>query len=146
MWERFSFYGMRVLLVQFLTAPLLGLNPGWDWSTEKAMALFGTYAMSLYLTPIIGGILADQKLGYRKAVIIGSILMTLGHVSLAFETEWGMYLGLLLLVLGTGLFKPCMTSILSEMHKDAPDKKDVRNKEYYKERDRCFTYTHMAGR
>lgn len=124
MWERFSFYGMRVLLVQFLTAPLLGLNPGWEWSVDKAMALFGTYAMSLYLTPIIGGILADQKLGYRNSVITGSILMTLGHVSLAFEKEWSMYLGLLLLVLGTGLFKPCMTSILSEMHKDAPEKKD----------------------
>ncbi|GFD76623.1 peptide MFS transporter [Tenacibaculum mesophilum] len=124
MWERFSFYGMRVLLVNFLTAAAIGTNPGWEWSAENAGALFGTYAMLLYLTPILGGILADKLTGYRWAVVIGSIIMTLGHAAMAIETEFWLYVGLALLVIGTGFFKPNMTSIISEMYKDLPEKKD----------------------
>lgn len=124
MWERFSFYGMRVLLVNFLTAAAIGTNPGWEWSAENAGSLFGTYAMLLYLTPILGGILADKLTGYRWAVVIGSIIMTLGHAAMAIETEFWLYIGLALLVIGTGFFKPNMTSIISEMYKDLPEKKD----------------------
>lgn len=124
MWERFSFYGMRVLLINFLTAAAVGANPGWEWSAENAGALFGTYAMLLYLTPILGGIIADKLTGYRWAVVIGSIIMTLGHAAMAIETEFWLYVGLALLVIGTGFFKPNMTSIISEMYKDLPEKKD----------------------
>ena len=124
MWERFSFYGMRVLLVNFLTMALVGYNPGWEWSAENAGALFGTYAMLLYLTPIVGGIVADKFTGYRWAVVIGALIMTLGHASMALETEASLYIGLGLLVIGTGFFKPTMTSIISEMYKDLPEKKD----------------------
>ena len=109
MWERFSFYGMRVLLVNFLTMALVGYNPGWEWSAENAGALFGTYAMLLYLTPIVGGIVADKFTGYRCAVVIGALIMTLGHASMALETEASLYIGLGLLVIGTGFFKPTMT-------------------------------------
>ena len=125
MWERFSFYGMRVLLINFLTMTLIGYNPGWTWSTENAGALFGTYVMLLYLTPILGGIIADKITGYRWAVIIGAVIITLGHVSMAFETEVSLYLGLALLVIGTGFFKPNMVSFVSEMYKDLPEKKDA---------------------
>ncbi|WP_313581616.1 peptide MFS transporter [Chishuiella sp.] len=124
MWERFSFYGMRVLLIQFLTAAVIGLNPGWDWSIEKATALYGTYAMLLYITPIFGGIIADKYIGYRWAVVVGAIIMTFGHAFMAFDTPFFLYLGLACLVIGTGFFKPNMTSILSEMYKDFPEKKD----------------------
>jgi len=124
MWERFSFYGMRVLLVNFLTMALIGTNPGWEWSQENAMALFGSYAGLLYLTPVVGGILADKVMGYRKAVFWGALIMFLGHFSMAFETEASLYIGLALLVIGTGLFKPNMSSIVSEMYKDLPEKKD----------------------
>ena len=124
MWERFSFYGMRVLLVNFLTMTLIGYNPGWEWSAENAGALFGTYAMLLYVTPILGGMIADKYTGYRWAVVIGAIIMTLGHASMALETEASLYIGLGLLVIGTGFFKPTMTSIISEMYKDLPEKKD----------------------
>ncbi len=124
MWERFSFYGMRVLLVQFLTMAVIGYNPGWEWSAENATALFGTYAGLLYLTPIVGGIIADKMIGYRWAVVVGALLMTAGHASMAFETEFSLYFGLGLLVIGTGFFKPTMTSIISEMYKDTPKKKD----------------------
>ena len=124
MWERFSFYGMRVLLIQFLTAAVIGLNPGWEWSIEKATALYGTYAMLLYITPIFGGIIADKYIGYRWAVVVGAIIMTLGHAFMAFDTPIFLYLGLGCLVIGTGFFKPNMTSILSEMYKNFPEKKD----------------------
>ncbi|SFI82260.1 peptide MFS transporter [Olleya namhaensis] len=131
MWERFSFYGMRVLLVNFLTMAAIGYNPGWEWSVENATALFGTYAMLLYITPIIGGWIADKYTGYRWAVIIGSLIMTLGHLSMALETEFSLYLGLAMLVIGTGFFKPTMTSIISEMYKKNPEKKDGAYTIYY---------------
>ncbi|HUH29717.1 peptide MFS transporter [Gelidibacter sp.] len=124
MWERFSFYGMRILLILFLTAPLVSDNPGWDWPREHALALIGTYASLLYLTPIIGGWIADKWTGYRIAVVIGCIIMTLGHAAMALETTWSFYLGLALLVLGTGFFKPNITSIISEMYKTRESKKD----------------------
>lgn len=124
MWERFSFYGMRVLLVNFLTYAVVGANPGWGWSAENAGALFGTYAMLLYITPIVGGVIADKITGYRWAVVIGSLIMALGHASMALETEFSLYLGLGLLVIGTGFFKPNITSIISEMYKENSEKKD----------------------
>lgn len=124
MWERFSFYGMRVLLINFLTMAVIGSNPGWGWSAENAGALFGTYAMLLYITPIVGGIVADKITGYRWAVVIGALIMTLGHAAMALETEFSMYLGLGLLVVGTGFFKPNITSIISEMYQKNSEKKD----------------------
>jgi POT family proton-dependent oligopeptide transporter len=124
MWERFSFYGMRVLLINFLTMAVIGSNPGWEWSAENAGALFGTYAGLLYLTPILGGVIADKFVGYRWAVLIGCVIMTLGHASMALETEFSLYMGLALLVLGTGFFKPNITSIISEMYTYLPEKKD----------------------
>ncbi len=124
MWERFSYYGMRALLVLFLTAPLLNDNPGWEWSKEMALSLLGTYALMVYLTPIIGGYLADKHLGYRKAVVIGALLMTLGHASMAMETPLFLYLGISFLIIGNGFFKPNMTSIISKMYEGKEDKKD----------------------
>ncbi len=124
MWERFSFYGMRILLIFFLTAPFLSDNPGWDWPREHALALIGTYASLLYLTPIIGGWIADKITGYRIAVVIGCLIMTMGHASMAMETTSTFYLGLTLLVVGTGFFKPNITSIISTMYKGKESKKD----------------------
>ncbi|MEZ4817490.1 MAG: peptide MFS transporter [Flavobacteriaceae bacterium] len=122
MWERFSFYGMRALLVLFLTASLL--DEGWGWPREHAMALFGSYTGLVYLSTMLGGYFADKVIGYRWAVVVGAFLMTLGHGSMALETSWSIYLGLALLVFGNGFFKPNMTSIVSEMYKDRPEKKD----------------------
>ncbi|MCM4166933.1 Dipeptide and tripeptide permease B [Arenibacter antarcticus] len=124
MWERFSFYGMRILLVLFLTAPIISDNPGWEWPREHAMSLIGTYASLLYLTPIIGGYIADKFTGYKWAVIIGCFIMMLGHASMAVETPFALYLGLALLVIGTGFFKPNITSMISEMYKGKESKKD----------------------
>lgn len=124
MWERFSYYGMRAILVIFLTGAVNGDNPGWEWSTSAALSLLGTYAMLVYLTPLIGGWLADNKIGYRMAVVIGALLMTLGHASMAVETPASLYIGIALLILGNGFFKPNMTSIISKMYDGHDDKKD----------------------
>jgi len=126
MWERFSFYGMRVLLIQYLTAALLfgDSHSGLGWTVESASALYGTYVMLLYITPVFGGIIADKFLGSWKAVIVGALIMTIGHASMAIESNATFFIGLACLVLGTGFFKPNMPSIISEMYKDFPEKKD----------------------
>ncbi|WP_264559735.1 peptide MFS transporter [Flavobacterium sp. N2270] len=122
MWERFSFYGMRSLLILFLTSSFV--DGGWEWTRENASALFGSYVGLVYLSTMLGGYFADKIIGFRWAVVVGAVLMTLGHASMAIETEFSIYLGLILLVFGNGFFKPNMTSIISEMYKDRPEKKD----------------------
>ncbi|MBK9734886.1 MAG: MFS transporter [Saprospiraceae bacterium] len=122
MWERFSFYGMRSLLVLFFMAPII--KGGWEWEQATASSLFGTYVGLVYLSTMMGGYFADKVIGFRWAVVLGATLMTLGHFSMAFESTVSIYLGLILLVFGNGFFKPNMTSIISEMYKDHPEKKD----------------------
>ena len=124
MWERFSYYGMRAILVIFLTGAILGDNPGWGWSSSSALSLLGTYAMFAYLAPLVGGWLGDKKIGYRKAVVIGALLMTIGHAAMAVETPVFLYIGISLLVIGTGFFKPNITSIISKIYEGRDDKKD----------------------
>jgi proton-dependent oligopeptide transporter, POT family len=122
MWERFSFYGMRSLLILFLTAGLT--DGGWGWTRENASSLFGSYVGLVYLSTMLGGYFADKVIGFRWAVVVGAFLMTLGHAAMAFETHFSIYFGLILLVFGNGFFKPNMNSIVSEMYKDRPEKKD----------------------
>ncbi|PCJ67816.1 MAG: MFS transporter [Bacteroidetes bacterium] len=122
MWERFSYYGMRALLVLFLTSSLI--DGGWAWSREEALGLYGTYTMLVYFTPILGGLLADKLLGYRWAVALGALIMTLGHASMALDTPWSLYAGIGLLVAGNGLFKPNITSIINGIYINAQEKKD----------------------
>ena len=122
MWERFSFYGMRSLLILFFTTSIA--EGGWGWVRENASALFGSYVGLVYLSTMLGGYFADKVIGFRWAVMVGAFLMTLGHASMAVETHFSIYLGLVLLVFGNGFFKPNMVSIISEMYKDRPEKKD----------------------
>ncbi len=122
MWERFSFYGMRSLLILFLTSSLV--DGGWGWTRENASSLFGSYVGLVYLSTMLGGYFADKVIGFRWAVMLGAFLMTLGHAAMAVETHFSIYLGLILLVFGNGFFKPNMVSIISEMYKDRPEKKD----------------------
>jgi POT family proton-dependent oligopeptide transporter len=122
MWERFSYYGMRALLVLFLVSQIA--DGGWAWSRQEALNLYALYTGLVYLTPIIGGLIADKLLGYRMAVVLGALLMTLGHGSMALETESTFYTGLGLLIIGNGLFKPNISSIVGQLYKDRPEKKD----------------------
>ncbi len=122
MWERFSYYGMRVLLVLFLVTETAG--GGWGWTRASALNLYALYTGLVYVTPILGGIIADKFLGYRKAVILGAFLMTLGHISLALETATAFYAGLVLLILGNGFFKPSISSIVGQLYANDGAKKD----------------------
>ena len=122
MWERFSYYGMRALLVLFLVSEISA--GGWGWSREEALKLYGIYTGLVYVTPILGGILADKVFGYRVAVMMGALLMTCGHASMAVETPFFFYAGLTLLIIGNGFFKPNISSIVGQLYKDEPEKKD----------------------
>ena len=123
MWERFSYYGMRALLVLFLVSAA-GIG-GWEWTNAEAISLYAWYTFLVYLTPIIGGIIADKITGFRVAILIGALLMTLGHASMAFETEFTFYLGLGLLILGNGMFKPNISSMVGNLYTKTPEKKDA---------------------
>ena len=129
MWERFSYYGMRALLILFLIAKID--DDGWGWEKKEAYYLYGWYVMLVYLLPLLGGWLADNKWGHVKTVLIGASIITLGHGAMAIsDLQIGMdlkfvfYIGLLLIVLGTGLFKPNMSSIVGKMYAPQSKKKD----------------------
>ncbi len=121
MWERFSYYGMRVLLVVFLVDIAFGDTA---WERADALALYGIYTGLVYFTPMIGGILADRLLGYRRAVVLGAFIMTLGHAAMAFETAGLFYTGLGLLIVGNGLFKPNISSIVGQLYEKDTERKD----------------------
>lgn len=123
MWERFSYYGMRALLVLFLVSEMAA--GGWGWSREEALKLYALYTGLVYLTPIVGGIAADKLLGHRWAVLLGALLMTLGHASMALESSISFYTGLVLLILGNGFFKPNISSIVGQLYSHDIDKKDA---------------------
>lgn len=123
MWERFSYYGMRALLVLFLTSSIL--EGGWGWDRADALQLYGLYTGLVYLTPIIGGFIADRYLGYRNAIILGALSMTLGHASMAAETPFFFYAGLLLIIIGNGLFKPNISSMVGQLYTNNEEKKDA---------------------
>jgi POT family proton-dependent oligopeptide transporter len=124
MWERFSYYGMRALLVLFLVSTML--DGGWEWSRSEALVLYGWYTGLVYLTPIIGGFIADKFMGYRRAVVLGAFIMTLGHASMALEgmTSIFFYIGLSCLIIGNGFFKPNISSMVGQLYKTQGKEKD----------------------
>jgi proton-dependent oligopeptide transporter, POT family len=120
MWERFSYYGMRVLLILFMTAPVAAGGLGFE--TSVAGAVYGLYTSMVYMTSLPGGWIADRLIGQRRAVLYGGILIACGHFSMAFPSLTTFYLGLTLIVLGTGLLKGNVAVIVGRLY--APD--DVR--------------------
>ena len=108
---------MRAILVLFLISSID--NEGWGWERSDALVLYGWYTGLVYITPIFGGLIADRFIGYRKAVVYGALLMTLGHAAMALEVfyDFYLYVGLSLLILGNGLFKPNISSIVGQMYK-----------------------------
>lgn len=118
-WEYFSFYGMRALLILYLTHQL-----GFD--DNHAISLFSAYASLVYVTPILGGWLADRLLGNRTAVIAGALLMTLGHVVLGIDTNstFSLYLALAIIICGYGLFKSNISCLLGELYDENDHRRD----------------------
>jgi POT family proton-dependent oligopeptide transporter len=119
MWERLSYYGMRALLILFMTAPVAA--GGLAFPTQKAAAIYGLYTAAVYFTSIPGGWIADRLLGLRNAVLAGGILIALGHYSMFVNRLPFFYAGLVLIVLGTGLLKGNISAIVGSLY--APDDK-----------------------
>ncbi len=123
LWERFSYYGMRALLILFMTASVA--NGGLGFNTENAGAIYGLYTAGVYLTAMPGGWLADRWLGQRMAVLVGGIIIALGHFSMAFPGLLGFYLGLVLIVLGTGMLKPNISTMVGELYPEGGARRDA---------------------
>ena len=130
MWERFSYYGMRALLVLYLTKHFL-------FEKQEAYGLYGAYTTLVYITPVIGGVLADRYLGQRKAVLIGAILLVLGHLGMAVEGEPVItaadrnpavmnvfYMSLALIIAGVGFLKANISAIVGELYKKGDERRD----------------------
>ncbi len=145
MWERFSYYGMRALLVLYAVAATHAVNPGLGWAEPQALKLYAWYTGLTYFTPLFGGWLADNYIGQRKAVIIGGIVMALGQFSLAApldtlgttpawsasllgiafpDTPTSFYVGLLLLIIGNGFFKPNISTMVGDLYQQGDARRD----------------------
>jgi proton-dependent oligopeptide transporter, POT family len=123
LWERFSYYGMRALLTLFMVAPLAA--GGMDIPTAKATLIYGTYTMSVYMLSIPGGTIADRILGSRLAVLWGGIIIAAGHFSMAIPSSATFYLGLILIVLGTGLLKPNISAMVGQLYSANDPRRDA---------------------
>lgn len=124
MWERFSYYGMRALLVLFLVSSVKGENPGFGWTSSEALKLYGIYTFLVYLSSIPGGILADRYIGQKKAVILGGLLLVAGHSILAFQSLWTFYIGLGLIIAGVGCLKPNISTMVGGLYPKGDDRRD----------------------
>ncbi len=118
LWERFSFYGMRALLVLYMTNAFLG------YDEEHAYGVYAAYSTLVYASPIIGGWLADKVMGYRRSVMWGAILMAIGHFAMAFENSQVFYLALGLIAIGNGFFKPNISSMVGQLYKEGDPRRD----------------------
>ncbi|MFT7071708.1 peptide MFS transporter [Patiriisocius sp. Uisw_017] len=124
MWERFSYYGMRAILVLYLVAATSGDNVGLGWSNGEALALYGWYTMLVYVASIPGGWLADKFFGQKRAVLYGGVLLVAGHSILAVEQMWAFYTGLGLIIGGVGLLKPNISTMVGGLYKQGDIRRD----------------------
>jgi POT family proton-dependent oligopeptide transporter len=123
MWERFSYYGMRAFLILYMTTPVTGGGLGFD--VPLAGSVYGTYTGSVWLATIGGGVLADRLLGAYRSVLVGGIIIALGHFTLAFRALPFFYSGLALIVIGTGLLKPNATTMLGSLYGEQDARRDA---------------------
>ena len=124
MWERFSYYGMRAILVLYLVAATSDDNAGLGWTNGEALALYGWYTMLVYVASIPGGWIADKFLGQKKSVLYGGILLVAGHSILAVEQMWAFYSGLGLIIAGVGMLKPNISTMVGGLYKQGDIRRD----------------------
>ena len=118
MWERFSYYGMKALLILYLVDAL-------HWPVSRAASVYGSYTALAYIAPILGGVVADRFLGSRASLVWGGIIIALGHFTLALEHSFTFYLGLGLVVTGTGLFKPNVSTMVGQLYPNGDGRRDA---------------------
>jgi len=124
MWERFSYYGMRAILTLYLVAKTTEHNAGFGWTNMEALSLYGWYTMLVYVMSIPGGIIADKVLGQKKSVLYGGIILIAGHSILAVQMLWAFYTGLILIILGVGLLKPNISTMVGGLYKQGDIRRD----------------------
>ncbi|MBR6244465.1 peptide MFS transporter [bacterium] len=122
LWERFSFYGMKAILVLYMVASIE--KGGLAWTDEKALAILGYYQLLVYVMSVPGGIVADKLLGQRKSVFLGGVLLCLGHLLMAYPPIWAFYGALTLIILGVGLLKPNISTMVGELYPEGDPRKD----------------------
>ncbi|MBD7911886.1 MULTISPECIES: peptide MFS transporter [Clostridium] len=123
MWERFSYYGMRALLIMYLTTEFVKGGLGVD--KVSAMSIYSSFAALVYLTPLAGGYISDRYIGHRKAITIGGIIMALGQFTLfSNQSTTALYIGLFLLIIGNGFFKPNISTLVGQLYPDGDKRKD----------------------
>src|SRR5262245_40151620 len=118
MWERFSYYGMRALLLFYMLKGFLKYND------QQGYAVYGAYTALVYMTPFFGGALADRLLGARRAVVLGGMLMAAGHLLMTVESEFAFFGALALLITGNGFFKPNISTIVGSLYPEARPRRD----------------------
>jgi proton-dependent oligopeptide transporter, POT family len=123
MWERFSYYGMRAFLILYMVGPLA--SGGLGFSDKDAASIYGTYTGSVWGMAILGGIVADRFLGQFNAVLVGGTVIALGHFTLAFKTLPSFYIGLVLIVIGTGLLKPNVSTLVGSLYEQGDRRRDA---------------------
>ena len=124
LWERFSFYGMRAILILYLTERTTALNAGLGWDNTSALQLYGWYTMLVYAMGVPGGLLADRLLGQKKAVMLGGVLIIIGHAFLVMNGLWQFYTGLVFIILGVGALKPNISTMVGGLYKQGDAKRD----------------------
>ncbi len=124
MWERFSYYGMRAILVLYLVAEATSGNPGLGWTNAEALSLYGTYTMLVYVASIPGGWIADKFLGQKQSVLVGGILLVAGHGILSVEEMWAFYTGLGLIIAGVGMLKPNISTMVGGLYRPGDIRRD----------------------
>jgi len=123
MWERFSYYGMRALLTLYMVESVT--RGGLGYETRKATTIYGTYTMSVYLLSILGGFIADNFIGSRRAVLWGGVIIACGHFAMAFDATETFFAGLVLIALGTGLLKPNISTMVGNLYSDRDERRDA---------------------
>jgi POT family proton-dependent oligopeptide transporter len=124
LWERFSYYGMRAILVLFMISTVSSDNPGFGWTESEAIYLYGWYTALVYIMSIAGGWIADKYWGQKKTVLIGGLLLCAGHGILAVEALWAFYSGLGLIILGVGGLKPNISTMVGGLYPPGDDRRD----------------------
>ena len=123
LWERFSYYGMRALLVLFMVAPVT--QGGLGFPTPSAGSIYGTYGMAVYLLALPGGFIADRLIGAKRSVLIGGTTIAAGHYALAWPSLTTFYIGLALIAIGTGLFKPNISALVGGLYSRDDTRRDA---------------------